>query len=131
MKKTIIYCDRCGKEITSTVYQLAVFRSEPGKSIDFGDDVETDTGAELCEECFKIVDKATENAVKNVPDSKPQPRPRRKGPRLELDLGKMAALRNAGWSYDKIADELHVSQGTVINRMPEAIEFMNSQEADL
>lgn len=130
MKKTVIYCDRCGKEITGTVYQLAVFTSEPGKSYDLGDDVEADTGAELCEECFEIVDKATENAVNNVSDPEPQPKPRRAANRIDLDLGKMVALRNAGWSIAKIADEFRVSEQTVRNRMPEAIEFVNSQEAE-
>ena len=37
----------------------------------------------------------------------------RKPARKEVDWGKAKALRDAGWSYDKIGDELRVSGVTV------------------
>ena len=37
------------------------------------------------------------------------------GRKRKLDTGKMTALRNAGWSYEKIADEMGCSAGTVWN----------------
>lgn len=37
----------------------------------------------------------------------------RKAPRKEVDWGKAKALRDAGWSYDKIGEELRVSGVTV------------------
>ena len=37
------------------------------------------------------------------------------GRKKKLDTGKMTALRNAGWSYEKIADEMGCSAGTVWN----------------
>lgn len=40
-----------------------------------------------------------------------------------LDTGKMTALRNAGWSYEKIADEMGCSAGTVWN-------FFNKDKED-
>lgn len=124
MRKTVFVCDRCGNVIENNVVSVAI-----GVCPAEGDMFEFDEsdGADLCQGCYEDL----KQFLKSKPTPEPQAKPRRKGPRLELDLGKMAALRNAGWSYDKIADELHVSQGTVINRMPEAIEFMNSQEADL
>lgn len=124
MRKTVFVCDRCGKVIENNVVSVAI-----GVCPAEGDMFEFDEsdGADLCQDCYEDL----KQFLKSKPTPEPQAKPHRKGPRLELDLGKMAALRNAGWSYDKIADELHVSQGTVINRMPEAIEFMNSQEADL
>ena len=123
MRKTVFVCDRCGKVIENNVVSVAI-----GVCPAEGDMFEFDEsdGADLCQDCYEDL----KQFLKSKPTPEPQAKPRRKGPRLELDLGKMAALRNAGWSYDKIADELHVSQGTVINRMPEAIEFMNSQEAE-
>ncbi len=39
------------------------------------------------------------------------------------DTGKMTALRNAGWSYEKIADEMGCSAGTVWN-------FFNKDKED-
>lgn len=35
----------------------------------------------------------------------------------KLDVGKMQALRKAGWSNKKIAEEMGVSEGTVWNRL--------------
>lgn len=39
--------------------------------------------------------------------------------RRKLDDGKMLALRKAGWSYEKIADEMGCSTQTVINHIRE------------
>ena len=65
MKKTTIICDRCGKKIeTGKVYQLATFISEPGKSWDLGDEVDTESGADLCANCYEIVDDAVAAAMK-------------------------------------------------------------------
>lgn len=125
MKKTVWVCDRCGKVIEEKVHRIETCFY--GADSETGDIEELCDGADLCPECYEDL----QQFLKSKSTPEPQAKPRRKGPRLELDLGKMAALRNAGWSYDKIADELHVSQGTVIKRMPEAIEFINSQEADL
>lgn len=45
----------------------------------------------------------------------PPKRPAGQGRKRKLDTGKMMALRNAGWSYEKIADEMGCSAGTVWN----------------
>lgn len=34
------------------------------------------------------------------------------GNKLKLDMGKMKALRAAGWTYKKIAEEMGISEGT-------------------
>lgn len=36
-------------------------------------------------------------------------------PKKKLDMGKVGALRKAGWSWEKIGDEFSVSAQTVIN----------------
>lgn len=124
MRKTVFVCDRCGKVIENNVVSVAIgVCPAEGNMFEFD---ESD-GADLCQDCYEDL----KQFLKSKSTPEPQAKPRRKGARIDLDLGKMAALRNAGWSYDKIADELHVPQGTVINRMPEALEFINSQEADL
>jgi len=41
------------------------------------------------------------------------------GKKKPLDEGKLLALRNAGWSFEKIADELGCATQTIINRYKE------------
>ena len=50
---------------------------------------------------------------------KKAPDPRKQNNVKELDMGKVKALRNAGWSYSKIADEMGVSVATISNRLKE------------
>lgn len=50
-----------------------------------------------------------------------QARPVAKG-KLDVDIGKMKALREAGWSYAKIADEMRISEGSVYNYLKRAEE---------
>lgn len=57
-------------------------------------------------------------------EEKPTPPPKSpagQGRKKKLDTGKMRALREAGWSYEKIADEMSCSAGTVWN-------YFNKQE---
>lgn len=54
----------------------------------------------------------TKEEVKPTP---PPKSPAGQGRKSKLDTGKMTALRNAGWSYEKIADEMGCSAGTVWN----------------
>ena len=35
----------------------------------------------------------------------------------ELDMGKVKALRKAGWTLEKIADEMGVSTSTIANKL--------------
>lgn len=117
MKKTTICCDRCGKEITTgKVYQLATFISDPGKSWDLGDEVDTESGADLCEECYQAIDDAVAAAMR--PEKKEKPG-RKAGIKTVLDMGKVHALKDAGWSADKIGLEFGVSGQTILNRLKE------------
>ena len=47
-----------------------------------------------------------------IPEA-PKKKPRQK----TVDWAKAIALRKAGWTYDAIASELHVSKQTVVNHM--------------
>lgn len=49
------------------------------------------------------------------PEKKKPEEPKDK--RKKLDDGKMLALRKAGWTYEKIADEMGCSTQTVINHI--------------
>lgn len=47
------------------------------------------------------------------------PAKEKKSKKKPLDDGKMLALRKAGWTYEKIADEMGCSPQTVINHIKE------------
>lgn len=60
----------------------------------------------------------TEKPVKVEP--KPELKPKqRKTTRKELDMGKVKALRAAGWSFEKIADEMGCAAQTIANHLKE------------
>ena len=49
-------------------------------------------------------------------ETKPDPPPvRNQKNKLKVDTGKLMALRKAGWSVKKIAEELKISEGSVYN----------------
>lgn len=53
-------------------------------------------------------------------EPKPEPKPaKKKAPtnKKSLDMGKVRALRNAGWSLEKIADEMGCAPQTIANRL--------------
>lgn len=51
-------------------------------------------------------------AVEHSPEPDPEPAPKKSGGK-KVDWNKAAALRKAGWSYEKIGEELGVSGVTV------------------
>lgn len=55
-----------------------------------------------------------------TPKEEPKLEPvKKRAPALKkaLDMGKVRALRKAGWTFDKIADEMGVSPQTIANRL--------------
>lgn len=53
-------------------------------------------------------------------EPKPEPKKQRKAiNRKELDMGKVKALRAAGWSFEKIADEMRCAPQTIVNHLKE------------
>lgn len=130
MRKVTFYCDRCGKMIEGIIPQIGTrFLDSEGNEEDH------EYGAELCRDCFNEIDDMVAFMVKNPTvhfdggkqiGTEPD-KPKRAAKKKTLDLGKMAALRNAGWSYRKIADELGCSDVTVAAHMEEAQEFLAKQ----
>ena len=111
----IIKCDRCGKifpgDSDNTGYIIMGWRSifsyadeDPHpqyKDFDF------------CETCMDEI----RDVIENV--KKPEPVPEKKKPVppsnkiSDVDVGKIRALHNAGWSNAKIADEMKLSDPTI------------------
>ena len=49
-----------------------------------------------------------------------EPQQEKRGTRkIELDMGKVKALRDAGWTLKEIADEMHVAPSTISNKLKE------------
>lgn len=71
--------------------------------------------------CFAEDEDIPAQPKKNVSVTKPAPAPADPKPaapaapqrRIQLDMGKVRALKNAGWSVQKIADEMGVSRLTM------------------
>ena len=64
-----------------------------------------------------------------LPDKEPEPEPPKRKPNpgstKVLDEGKIKALRVAGWSIAKIADEMNVSEPTIAKRLKKIMEAGN------
>ena len=107
MKRIIYTCDYCGKEITGDVFTFRIAkRLKDG--MDFSCSMEG-MDPDLCADCIP----AWLEAVKpNLPEA-----PKKKAERKPLDMGKVLALRNAGWSLERIDNEMNVSPQTIANRL--------------
>lgn len=53
------------------------------------------------------------------PKPEQKPKPKKAVNRKELDMGKVKALREAGWSLEKIADEMGCAAQTIANHLKE------------
>ena len=90
MKITNVYCDGCGKLIPEGARQI--------EDLDF------------CPECWaklvEVVRHLADGMMAAQPDE-PDPEPEEPKKRATVDKGKAQALRDAGWTLQQIADELH------------------------
>lgn len=112
MKKIYFVCDFCGKEITGEGTRLITVSFEKG-----GTFTEPDNACEFqfCKKCNAVLiaelDKAESATVKS---KKSVARNRAKSPDKSsgkrLDAGKVMALSKAGWSNEKIAEEMKVTE---------------------
>lgn len=69
---------------------------------------------------FANIITAPKEEPKPAPADKPkEPKAPKKTTRKELDMGKVKALRDAGWTFEKIADEMGCSPQTIVNRLKE------------
>lgn len=92
MKKIVFYCDKCGVEIQ-------------------GDPSIITTGEihELCPKCAAELNKLVSEWLTGKPAAK------KTRAKKDIDMPKVHALMNAGWSRDKIGVEFGVSGQTISN----------------
>lgn len=108
MKKVRYYCDRCKKEIQGSIFVLGTIYGSVEDPEERWDDI--DKGAELCDSCYKDVDNVIMKVICGV-NMVPA------GTKVEIDMGKVFALRKAGWNLDKIGTEFGVTGVTIANRI--------------
>ena len=123
-----ILCDRCQTEINEheNIGYIAV--GNRITKVSAGEDEVTLSGTEFSENhyCQKCVEKIKafirsveqmEERKEDVALSEPQKQetvpPHKPKERKKVDMGKILALRKAGWSYEKIADEMGLKPSTI------------------
>ena len=112
MKKITYFCDSCGSEIVNFPVRI---------SIEYMDRITQDflvekeeefmqqlLNKEYCLECAKAAFDALRPLRKKEAKKEPKEEPKKevKPRRVSYDHGKIKALRDAGWSWEKIKDEI-------------------------
>lgn len=111
MKRIVYGCDKCGREIKETGTAITEFSIDDEGRLVSG----YEKAAHLCPNCAKKF----EEWLTDQPDKpfipKPAPLAERmikttavEAPKQKLDVGKVKALHDAGWSQKAIADEMGV-----------------------
>lgn len=123
-EKTMLvhYCDICGREISGKIYSPVWGELDPDGSFDKDGDI---IAIDICKNCIAEADQMIRDLfekkeeVKVVEDTEPglaQELAQKKGHsrrKIDVDMGKLRALYEAGWSEAKIADEMNISRSTV------------------
>lgn len=121
----VVICDRCGKTIEGV--RIGSISWEwlvgPKEEIPMPNPFEH---WDFCEDCMNNIRMVIEHKIEaepvpdpeeQQPDSEPKKRKRNPGGKMgapkKIDRGKVFALRKAGWTAAKIADEMKCSLGTV------------------
>ena len=106
MKKYVLFCDKCGKQIQGAA-----------STINIGENA-----YDFCETCSKKL-KTLITSFVNAPDihadgsEVPEERMPRKKVKAEIDMPKVFALRKAGWKWIDIGKEFGVTDSTIINHV--------------
>lgn len=127
-----ICCDRCGKEIKEhgedIGYIIMGINANPMKGVVLMQDDELNVDSHYCPHCMNEIKAFIQNH-KNIgslsvntpkPVSEPhetasKPEETEQKGRKRIDIGKIMALKNAGWSNVKIADEMGMNPQAVAN----------------
>lgn len=114
MRKTIYFCDRCGKEIKTEGARIIPHFFDMASGGELGNIGVPDDDVHFCMECTKaimsrLLQKPEEEQAAAKAEAKAGKKTR---PKKEerLDAGKVMALYRAGWDNKKIADEMGVDE---------------------
>ena len=112
------YCDRCHAEIAEEqdVFYIGAIHARWYAKL-HTIDIKADAKHFYCTDCVNAI----KEFIENKPEEKEEPEKKRK-----LDIGKVMALKNAGWSVESIADEMGYSKGTIYNAICDYKKGMNN-----
>lgn len=106
------FCDRCGKEIKekSAGYIATNRRDRKNGDLQIQNKFEE---KDFCVTCMNEIEKFIKTnpeaiKMKNEPEEKPETKEKKK-----VDIGKIMALKNAGWTNKSIAEEMGMTQNAV------------------
>lgn len=118
MFKQICICDRCGKTAEDPV--ALSFRAMEADTGDLMDKAFELDQVELCEECARITYAYT-LGKRAMPTKEEEaagsPENKKTGRKLAIDIGKIKALRTAGWPIKEIAAEMNLKTSQVSNAL--------------
>lgn len=112
MKKICFVCDFCGKEITGEGMRLIRVSFEKGGAFT---EQENADEFHFCKKCnAALIAELDKTESASAKDKKPASGDKKKSPEKSsgrrLDAGKVMALSKAGWSNEKIAEEMKVTE---------------------
>ena len=77
-----------------------------------------DIAATIDEVRALLTDAAPEKVIVQAPEPEPE-KPKKSNKKIEIDMGKVKALRAAGRTVEWIADDMKVSPATIYKRLKE------------
>lgn len=122
MRKTILICDRCGKEIPEGMNPGYIYlgsRNRESQEV-LQDPCEFENN-DYCESCLIDITKHIACGAADKKDNKPAVEPAKPTKaestptRRKIDYGKIEALANAGWSSKDIAEEMGMTTKQVVD----------------
>lgn len=123
MKQLVYSCDKCGKPITKDIYRLYVGIVSP-ETDDAPECYELNgTGDQtFCSKCLAEIDKEIvkfvgEKVIEEASTKKDLPSKGKTKKKKPIDDGKIAALRDGGWTLEAIAEEVGCCPQTIANRL--------------
>lgn len=134
-----VICDKCGAEITKDPIRLNMtYVDVMTENIEGPITSREQEKREYCENCAKAILRFAEKpevlrfeykaTEKNEALEKEEPEKQdNQGKRTKIDIGKVMALKNTGWSAAKIADEM----GTTAQKIYSAVHYHKKKMQDI
>ena len=113
MKKMVFVCDRCKEQISGAGANIVPKFFDPGTGQEMGNTRVEMKDMHFCVDCTCIIMENVMNLCSADQDQTPEKETGKK--KNVLDIGKVMALHNAGWSNKDIADEMSVSEKKIYN----------------